>query len=77
MISSVLVFKGNRPTDWGPDRGGGGGGGSRSGGGVQVKDLLSNTFFCIGGIGGKFSQIFSNFLGGGGCQIGGGCWIHF
>ena len=54
MISS------NRPTDWGPDRGGVQiGGGSRSGGGVQVKDLLSNTFFVLAVCGGK---IFSNFL---------------
>ena len=35
------------------------GGGSRSGGGVQVKDLLSNTFFVLAVSGGK---IFSNFL---------------
>ena len=46
-------------------------------GGVQVKDLLSNTFFVLAVCGGKifsnflkFSQIFSK--GGGGCQIGGG-----
>ena len=64
MISS------NRPTDWGPDRGGVQiGGGSRSGGGVQVKDLLSNTFFVLAVCGGK---IFSNFLeGGGGARSGG------
>ena len=59
----------------GPDRGGG----SRSGGGVQVKELLSNTFFVLAVCGGKifsnflkFSLFFSNFLeGGGGARSGG------
>ena len=53
----------------GPDRGGG----SRSGGGVQVKELLSNSFFVLAVCGGKifsnflkFSLFFSNFLEGGG-----------
>ena len=54
----------------GPDRGGG----ARSGEGVQVKELLSNTFFVLAVCWGK---IISNFLEGGGGQIGGGCRIHF
>ena len=64
-----------------------GGGGSRSGGGVQIgwggtgKGVVVEFFFCIGGMWGKnflkFSLFFSNFLEGGGCQIGGGCRRHF
>ena len=48
-------------------------------GGVQVKELLSNTFFVLAVCGGKifsnflfFSLFFSNFLeGGGGARSGG------
>ena len=85
-ISDTFSKKTNAKTR-GPDREGGGpdrGGGSRSGGGVQVKELLSNSFFVLAVCGGKifsnflffslFSRIFSNFLEG---QIGGGCRRHF
>ena len=66
----------------GPDRGGGsrsGGGGPDRVGGVQVKELLSNTFFVLAVCGGKifsnflfFSLFFSNFLEGGGVPDRGG-----
>ena len=85
-ISDTFSKKSNAKTR-GPDREGGGpdrGGGSRSGGGVQVKELLSNSFFVLAVCGGKnflkfslFFSFFSNFLEGGGCQIGGGCRRHF
>ena len=62
--------------------GSGSGGGSRSGGGVQIgwggtgKGFVVEYIFCIGGMWGKnflkFSQIFSNFLEGGGVPDPGG-----
>ena len=61
MISNVLVFKGNRPTDWGPDPGG-----VQVGGLVTGRECMSNTFFALAVCGGKLSQIFSNFLEWGG-----------
>ena len=49
-----------------------------------MKELLSNTFFVLAVCGGKIfsnnpkiSLFFSNFLEGGGGQIGGGCRRHF
>ena len=74
MISSVLVFKGNRPTDWGPDRGGG----VQIGRGGTGKGFVVEYIFCIGGMWGKnflkFSQIFSK---GGGVPDRGGLSYTF